>query len=322
MQRLIIVYNPRSSKHAKIQAEVIKPLQEMSGYQIGKFAIQKAPVDDNVRNLMKVLLDGDLIVVAGGDGTATVALNAAMRVDAKVTLGVLGYGNFNDMARMLGENDCTQLISDYENHSVQKLYPLSAEIDGELYRYAACYFTIGMFAESTEEFDAQETRKDLKRGKKGICYSIRKLAAWYFRNKQRDFLPSDIQMNDQPLNHLKITKSGRKNIAHGKCVSDVLFVNSQTVAKIMKGKNYWRQNDCYLVSSGKLKNFWRLIGFMIKSLLFRIPGTELSELTKIDFSGPVTIEIQAEGEYQRKELTELVVKKAQKSISVIVAEKN
>ena len=248
MQRLIIVYNPYSSKQAKIQKEVIEPLQNASGYQVGKFAIRQIPVEENAKNLIRVLMDGDLVVIAGGDGSATVGINAAMMTDKDITLGVLGYGNFNDMARMLGESNCQQLLADYEAHNIQKMYPLESYIDGKFYKYAACYFTIGMFAESTEEFNAKDTRDNLKKGKKGMIYSIWKLARWYFKNKKKSFLPSDIHMDDEPM---------------GNKISDVMFVNSPTVAKIMKGGKYWCQPRVYHLSYGWLKSFFRLIGFMV-----------------------------------------------------------
>ncbi|MBR3233898.1 hypothetical protein IKG12_03525 [Candidatus Saccharibacteria bacterium] len=317
MQRVIIVYNPRSSKQALIQDEVIKPMRAIKGYQVGKYEVKQMPVEENAKNLTKILMDGDLILVAGGDGTATVGLNAAMMTEAKVTLGVLGYGNFNDMANMLGEHKCEDLLADFQRGSIRQLYPLEARINGEFFRYAACYFSIGMFAESTEEFNVKDTRNSLKKGKKRLAYSIKKLMRWYFSSRKRNFLPPDIQLNDTPINNMRIAKNGRKNITRGRRTTDVLFVNSDTVAKMMKGGNYWQRKDEYLVSHGKLKNVFRLGVFMMKSILFHLPGKVMSKETKIDFSTPSEIEIQAEGEYKRVQLTELVVKKSDKAINVI-----
>ena len=49
-----------------------------------------------------------------------------------------------------------------------------------------------------------------------------------------------------------------------------------------------------------------------------MPGEEVSGTTKITFLNPAKIEIQAEGEYDKILLNEFAVKKAVKSIKVVV----
>jgi len=330
MQRVIIAYNPRSSRQLRIQKEVIRPLAGLGGYQVGKYEVKKISVNENAKMLAQLLMDGDLLISAGGDGTSTMALNAAMLSKKDVTLGVLGYGNFNDCARMLGEKNCKDLIYDFENGSVQRLFPMEAFLDGEHWRYAACYFTVGMFAESTEAFNKQEIRDKLKRGKKGLIYSILVLAKWFFRNKKRDFLPKDIQLGNVPMNRMKISKSGKENIvqvAPSRRVSDVLMVNSKTVARLMRGGNYWQNPDEIFVSYGRLKSFWRLMWFMMRSIVAHLPGKKYCSkkdeesrgdvIVKVDFSGPEEFEIQAEGEYSRVKAKELVIKKDTHGIKVV-----
>lgn len=321
MQRIIIAYNPRSSKQQKIKKEVVRPLSALGGYQVGKYEVKKISVNENAKELAKILMDGDLLVSAGGDGTATMALNAAMESQKDVTLGVLGYGNFNDFSRMLGEKNYECLISDFENGLTKKLYPLEALLDGEHWRYSACYFTVGMFAESTEVFNTPRTREKLRKGNKGLSYSIRTLIRWYFGNRNKAFLPKDVQLDNALLNKMKIAKSGRENIvqvAPKKRVSDIIFVNSKTVAKIMKGGKYWQKPDELFVSYGRLKSFWRLAWFMMRSILVHIPGKKRSSQgVKISFSGPEEFEIQAEGEYARVKAKELMVRKNTRGIRVV-----
>ncbi len=302
MQRVILVYNPKSSKQARIQTEVIDKLKSMSGIQVGKFPVKTIPVEENAKNLSKILMDNDLVIIAGGDGSATVGVSAAMITDKDVTLGILGYGNFNDMARMLGESNCENLVADFMAGKILKLYPLESYVNGKFYKYAACYLTIGMFAESTEEFNKKETRESLKKGKKGLLFSIRRLMKWYFTNRKKDFLPNSALLNGEPMN---------------KNVTDVLFVNSNTVGKIMRGGKYWRQKKTYLLVVGKLQNFLCLTWFMIKSILWHLPGEDQSSEVKIIFSNPSEIEIQAEGEYEKIEVQELIVNKAKKPIKVV-----
>lgn len=308
MRRIILAYNPRSSKHARIQEEVIRPVQKVKGYVIGKYEIKAAPVDENVAELTKILEDGDLLIAAGGDGTATVGLNAAVRSKKDVTLGVLGYGNFNDFAKMVKSRDVEQIIADFEKGNVRELYPLQAKMDGKIWRYAACYFTIGMFAESTEIFDAPVMRKTLRGGKKSLVYSVKQLAKWYFRSRKKEFLPSEVRMNNVRMNGIK-----------GARVSDILFVNGKTVAKIMRGGKYFLNKDRYFVSFGRLTGFFRLCGFMMKSMVGKMPGHVESDETKIDFGEVAEFEIQAEGEYTRIKARELAVSKSEHGIKVVLS---
>lgn len=319
MQRLIIVYNPRSSKHAKIEDKVIRPAMRLPGYMVGKFEVKHTPLDVNAINLSKVIMDGDLIISAGGDGTSSVALNGILLSKKNATLAVLGFGNFNDFARTLGYKKIDEIIDSFEHKAddVKTLYPLEAIIDNEHYRYAACYFTIGMFAESTEIFDNKSTRKSLKTGRKGLTYSIMQLAKWYFKNKRKSFLADDIKLNNAALNTFKLLKSGNRSIIKGGKVSDIIFVNGKTVAKLMKGGVFWQHQTDFLLSTPKLTSFVRLINFMIKSIFHQIPGEIVNEPQKITFDAPTEIEIQGEGEYQTIKLKTLEVKKSQTGIKVL-----
>ena len=317
MQRLIIVYNPRSSKHARINQEVINPAMKLKGYMVGKFEVKHVPLDDNAANLSKVIADGDLVISAGGDGTSSVALNGIMLSKKSATLAVLGYGNFNDFARTLGHTTFEEIISDFENAKPETLYPLEASINGSHYRYAACYFTIGMFAESTELFDTKKTRGTLKSGKKGITYSLKELAKWYFKNKRKSFLPDDIKLNGKALNAYKTLKSGNRARIKGGKVSDIIFVNGKTVAKLMKGGTFWQHKNNYLLNVSRLTSFHRLVSFMAKSRFKRIPGEIVNNPIEISFDAPSEIEIQGEGEYQRLNIENLVVKKTDTGVKVL-----
>lgn len=356
MNRLIIVHNPRASKHALIKNEVLIPATRLKGYTIGKFEVKPISVDDNSTNLSKLLLDGDLIIAAGGDGTSAVALNGAMLSQKDVTLAVLGFGNFNDFSRTLGYKSLSEIIADYESTSasstssnatptinsqinsavpiipqansakpndsqnahLKTLYPLEAIVDGKHFRYAACYFTIGMFAESTEIFDQKPTRTSLRTGKKGLFFSIFTLAKWYFKHKKEHFLPDDVLLNNSPVNNIKPLRSGKKTRVSGGRVSDILFVNGKTVAKIMRGSsNWWGNSTDYCLSVGKLSSFFRLISFMAKSFFCRIPGNVVAKTTTVTFPTPSEIEIQAEGEYRKLKMQNLTIQKSKQGIKVL-----
>ena len=104
MKRLLIVYNPRSSRAADVKMEVIDKARKLAGFMVGKYEIEKIGLDQNVANLAKILKDGDIVLSAGGDATGVIAVNAIIESGRDVTLAVLPYGNFNDLARTLGTN--------------------------------------------------------------------------------------------------------------------------------------------------------------------------------------------------------------------------
>ncbi len=200
LKKLVIVYNSRSSKHEALEAEVLAPARKLKGWLVGKYEMLPTHVRDNAERLAKTLHDGDLVIVAGGDGTASVAVNGIMLSGKDVTLGVLGYGNFNDVARMLKAKQpvkygdeyiggVSEIVERFEAGKVKEIYPLEAVVDGEHWRYAPCYITLGMFAESTAVFDQVKVRGHLQDGRRHRIYSIGALAVWYFKNRKRGFLP-------------------------------------------------------------------------------------------------------------------------------------
>lgn len=296
MQRLVIVYNPRSSKSKLVEEQVIAPARRLVSFMIGKYEVKPTNVSDNAVKLARLLQDGDLVVAAGGDGTATIGLNGCMLSKKDVTFGVLGYGNFNDMARMLS----TKTLQDVINGKTKKIWPLEARVDGRLWRFAACYVTAGMFAESTEIFDKKKVRGELKHDK-GLFYSVKQLAGWYFKHRRKPFL-ADFTLNGVP-------KPG---------ATDYLAVNGKTVARVMRGGKHQSNKTIFLSSVANLKGLPSLGWFMIRSFFKRIPGVE-TKLDEIEFAKPSPVELQAEGEYQKfKAVKKIEIKKSERALKVVM----
>ena len=121
MKRLILVYNPRSSHYVQVKKDVVDRLRGLKGWMIGKYEVADTDVDDNAKRLAKVLENGDLVIAAGGDGTANIAANGIMVSGCDgVRLGVLGYGNFNDMARTFGRPSLDEIL----NSEAREVWPL------------------------------------------------------------------------------------------------------------------------------------------------------------------------------------------------------
>ncbi|MBR2996858.1 hypothetical protein IKF33_00210 [Candidatus Saccharibacteria bacterium] len=299
MKRIILVYNPRSSKQALIKQEVLDKVWELKGYTVGKYEVRPTNVDDNASVLAKLLEDDDILITAGGDGTATIGLNGAILSKKSVQLAALPYGNFNDLAGILK----VKTIEDIVGGKTGKLWPLEVKIDGKHWRYAACYVTMGLFAESTKIFDVPKIRHKLReeKGLKRLVYSVWVLKDWYFKNRKREFLPT-------------FTLNGKK--VEG--MTDYLTVNGKTMAKMMRGGQYYSDAKKFGVRCENLAGFWSLVWFMMRSILAKVP-VESSNGDVLEFVGENELEIQAEGEYQRlKNVKKIEIRKCENPVRVIL----
>lgn len=288
MKRLILVYNPRSSQQATIQAEVLDKVRDLSGWMVGKFAVVEKSLDENAAKLAKMINDGDLVISVGGDGTAAMAANGVILSGKEATFGVLGYGNFNDVARMLGmrrEDGVAGQIQRFEAGQIRKIYPLDISVNGKHWRYAPCYMTMGLFAESTEVFDEPKVRAKLKTGKKKMLFSLWTLGKWYLKNRKKEFLPVDITLNGKKLD-------GR--------ATDYMAINGPTVAKMMKGGEWYDKKVAFGSGIFGLGKLWKMVIFGLRSVRKGVPvvGTEGDEIV---FAEPSSVEVHAEGEYHRLE---------------------
>lgn len=324
MQRIIIVYNPNSSRFSDVKREVLTPAQKLKGYMIGKYEVEKTNLEANIAKLSKIIKDDDLVISAGGDATGIIASNGILKSDKDATLAVLPYGNFNDLSHTLGTNKLEDIITwtgglaggtpaarsrqastvgeTARSGPVQKLYPLEIIVDGKLFRYATCYVTIGMMAESVKIYDQPTMRKKLKKSFGRKISSYTDLAGWYFKYRhKKQFLP-DFKLNGelQPKN-----------------TSDYAAINGHFLARVLKSTPYYQNPHIFLHETDRLTNFWRLAKLITKSIFFRIANTETA-YDKIEFLKPATIELQAEGEYQVfKDIKKIEIKKGDKFIKVI-----
>lgn len=324
MQRLIIVYNPRSSRFSDVKKDVLDPARKLKGYMIGKYEVEKTNLDANINQFSKLIKDGDLVVSAGGDATGIIAANGILRSGKDATLSVLPYGNFNDLSHTLGTDKLADIVTWVGDGAggtpaarsrqastvgetatagpTHRLYPLEIIVDGKLFRYATCYVTIGMMAEAVKIYDQPKMRKLLKKSSGRNIGSYTNLAGWYFKNRhKKDFLP-DFKLNG------KLQPRG---------TSDYAAINGRFLARIMKSRSYYQNPHTFLHQTDRLTNFWRLSKLMLKSIFSHVPSTE-TEHDVLEFLEPATVEIQAEGEYQVfKDIKKIEIKKGDKFIKVV-----
>lgn len=318
MRKLWVVYNPRSSHHAAVEAEVLAPARKLSGFLVGKYEIKQTSVEHNAEMLGKMLGDGDLVVSAGGDGTAAIAANAVMGSGKDVTFSVLGYGNFNDMATMLGTRrpveyggeyvgGIMEIIEKFSAGEVSEIYPLEVLVDDKHWRYAPCYATVGMLAEASELMDGDRVRKSLNTGKRGPLYSLMVAVFWYLKNRGRKFLPASDGKVEVRLNG--------ELMAEG--ATDYLAVNGPRMSRLMKGGKWYLTEGKFGSAVRGLGRFWKMVGFGLRSVIFGLKLTE-TEGDVLEFSRLSKVEIQAEGEYQMLEgVSRIEVRKAERGMKVI-----
>ena len=299
LRKLVIVYNPRSSRAGMVEQEVLTPARKLQGWLVGRYEVKATSLERNAEDLAKVLADGDLVISAGGDGTAAIALNGIMLSGKDVSLSVMGYGNFNDMARMMKTkraveygNDyvggVTEIIEKYLAGKTGEMYPLEVRVDGEHWRYAGCYVTLGLFAESTAVFDQEKVRLKLREKRGSMVFSIWQLVKWYFKHRKEDFLP---------VRELRRIGNEGMAVRPEPGTTDYLAVNSPRVARFMRGGKYYLRSGEFLSSTGKLGGFFGLMWFMLRSMVRRIPGKK-TQKDVLTFGADARVMIQAEGEYQ------------------------
>jgi len=301
MSRLILVYNPNSSNFKRVKKDILDDRQKIfQNYELDEYTIKKIGFDKNVQELQKIIKDGDTLLAAGGDATAAITANAILHSEKNATLAVLPYGNFNDLARTLGTMKLNNI--DFGSKS-NNLYPLEIYVDGQFWRYATCYVTIGMTAEAVELFDEPKFRKYMQKGHKSSWRSYLALAKWYFKNRhQKIFLP-------------EFTINGKKTV---KNASDYAALSGKSMCRVMKGGEDFKKPKIFRSKALKTISFPRLFCLMAKSILFRTPGDNTTG-DVLDFKEKATVELQAEGEYQAfKDVKKIEVKKGDKCLKVIM----
>lgn len=282
--RVILVCNRKSTGYKRVEKEVVTTLREFILQQKGitflRFDVESPTLEENAKRLANLIGDGDVVLVAGGDGTAGIGVNGIMQSGKDAKFYVIPYGNFNDIIQILRSN------------SGKKVYPIEALVDGKHFRYALAYFTVGMMAESTKIFDDEKVRRKLRKSKFNLIFSLKTLLMWFFVNRKKDYITID-----------------------GQKYSDILVVNGKNVARLMKGGEYYL-GETFLYTEQRLNNFFAMVFFMLQAMFSGIPGRKLKEKT-IHFEEKQRIFIQSEGEYKDLVVQEISFLKGKKSIEIL-----
>ena len=293
--RLVIVYDKRIARKNEVRDEVLNRALRLPGWTIAKYEVWSADVNTNIMQLAQILLAGDLVIAAGNESTAHIALNGCILAQKNVTLGVLGYGTYNDMAKSLGAENLKQIIEAYSGYlggfkgltesapRVREFWPLQVLVNGQHLRFCGSYFSTGMSACI-------------------IPGKTSKMFKWWRKNKNAEYLP------EFTLNNVSVDPGA----------TDYMAVNSKMVLGKFKNDRYFARQERFLSYARNFRSFNNALDFYVKGKMTQIPGDESAD-DVVRFTAPATITLQTDGVRQKLAgVQQIEVRKARSPMRVVV----
>ena len=139
-------------------------------------------------------------------------------------------------------------------------------------------------AESVELFNREKNRNKMKNKKRNEVSSYWWLFKWYLRNRKRKFID--------------------------KKTTDYFVVNGSSIARIMKGKDYYSSKE-FLCNKFRLSRLFLMIKFMMRAIFKGIDG-EVKKTDILEFLEEKKITVQMEGESRRFLCKKIEIKKEKK----------
>ena len=278
-ERIVLVHNPNSTRDKRVQAGVIDPLHS-ADIDYTSFVTQHPGTEDNISDMREFFNDGDIILSAAGDGTGMQVANAVLREGHKDTyIGYLGYGNFNDLANR--QRDPLALLS--PTAQTVDSHPLTIDVNGEYWRDAPAYMTLGFTALAASQFGETTSREHMRNMPEWakLAASIGQLGATYFRERN-NFLPP-FSVSTSPMVQ--------------RAVTDYLAINSQHVGRIIRSRTDYAADNTFGVRTNDVSTIAKNIPFGIMSLAGQAPAEHVSQ-TSLDFEIPSVVPAQTEGEFE------------------------
>lgn len=301
-RRLVIAYNPHSSRAAEVQSSVFDRLSA-AGYHYDTIVVHQASLEDNVARLAPHIQSGDLILSAGGDGSAHAIFHTVMAANRPdVTLGFLAFGNFNDIPHTFNTQASLRDPVVFLNEAKpETVWPLEVTVDSRPLRNALLYVTIGWTARAASRFDDPRFRNKIKNARARLVESVWRLGWYYLRTRRLSLLPS-FRYND---------------VSHKK-TSDLIFANGPTVARLFRSNKRYYREEVFLYRKLDVRRLITNIPFLVSSLMGRMKGDEVTEAI-VNFDMPSQVPIQCDGEVSiLEECTRIQVKKAARSLTILV----
>lgn len=171
MKKLLFVYNPRSGKGLIKQNlfEIINIFTE-NGYEVTAYPTQRG-LDCHDR-ILEEAEEYDLLVVSGGDGTLSEAVQAIMEGGLTVPLGYIPAGSTNDFAMSMGiPRGMTKAARDIANGVIFEND--CGCFNGRYFSYVAAF---GMFTDVT--YETPQTTKNILGHAAYVLEGLRRLPSY------------------------------------------------------------------------------------------------------------------------------------------------
>lgn len=290
-RRLVIVENPRNGNARKVAREVFGLLDD-HGVPYERIVSRYSDTESNISMLSDQLREGDRIIAAAGDGTASQLSNAVLLSGADAEVGFLPYGNFNDLASAHTRIGSTVL--DLLEVEPTVVTSLKVSLDGHHWRYAPAYTTIGWSAAAADSFNHPVsrfiTRNTLSPLRLGT--SLLQVACQYYLHRG-DKLP-DFTVNGSPPAHHDVT--------------DIIAVNTSTIAGAIGSTREWYRGDDFGYSELNVSHFFANVKFGLQSLARHMPLVSRQDID-ILFENTASLLIQHEGEASRVTARQISIRK-------------
>lgn len=306
-ERLIIVHNPNSSRAKKVASEVFNTLDNTST-RYTAFETKSPNAEDNIADMSNFLEDGDTVVVAASDGTAMQAGNAILRSEhTNSKIGLLPYGNFNDLARVYGLSP--NALTNHDSLGTTNLYPLVITANETYCRDALAYATAGWTARAAREFSEHDSRESIVGTPDAIklTRSLWQLAINYFAHRN-EYLP--------PFH------TSRSEIVK-QSVTDIVAVNNPMMGTIIRSDMpYSSIANIFGYTELDVSSFTKNIPFGLKAVSGHTP-LDATEKIALNFTEPSTLHVQSEGEaFTTTETSTLTIAKdPSRKLNVLVGSK-
>ena len=279
-ERIVLIQNPNSTRAEQVQAGVVDPLHA-ADIDFVNFVTKYPDTEDNILDMRGFFREGDTILCAAGDGTGMQVANAVLREGHNDTrIGYLGYGNFNDLAH--GQRNPLPLLA--PTAQTTECHPLTLQVNGEYWRDAPAYMTMGFTAVAASQFGNAETRqnmRDIPEWAK-LAASIGQLGLTYF--KKRD-------------NYLPLFSTSTSPVVQ-RAVTDVFAINSRRVGRIIKSQPDYPATDMFGYRTNDVSTIAKNLPFGLLSLAGHAPASQVREL-RLLFESPSAVPVQTEGEFAR-----------------------
>ena len=148
MKKVKLIYNPNSGEKSIIyNLDNIIRIYQKRGYTVIPYRLNK---EENIHNAFLDIDDSyDHLVIAGGDGTIDMILNAMMEFNINIPIGILPLGTANDFANSLKlSNNINKAIE-----NILKYQPKKIDIGKINDKYFINVASAGMFTDVSQKIN-------------------------------------------------------------------------------------------------------------------------------------------------------------------------